>query len=475
MTDIFSASLRESLRVNGQEHLLRWASALDPAGQRMLAAQVESLDLPGVRQLFDEVRGSRSHSAAESPADRARRAQPPSRLIRLPRTSADSAEWKNAAEIGLKALAAGKVAAILVAGGQGTRLGFAQPKGMFPIGPVSGATLYQILAEQILARARRVAAPIPYFVMTSDATHTETCAFFKEHDYFGLNPRDVFFFQQGTMPAVDAATGRILLAEKGKLAVSPDGHGGMIRALAKAGLFAEMRRRGIEHLFYHQVDNPTVIACDPAFLGWHISRESEVSTKVIAKRAPEEKTGLLVEVDGKTGIIEYSDLPADVARLKDSTGRLLHWAGNTAIHVFDRKFLENIAASESALPYHSAHKKVSFVNDAGETVLPDESNAIKFEQFIFDVIPLAERPLVVEADRAREFNPVKNESGEDSPESARQAICTIHGEWLRRAGAQVPAGAAVEISPLAALEADDLRSNVRIGTPLSFPLFLPGK
>ncbi|MGE3314303.1 MAG: UTP--glucose-1-phosphate uridylyltransferase [Planctomycetaceae bacterium] len=475
MTDTHPAALRELLREHQQEHLLRWIDALGAQELAALSAEIASVDFPLIRRLFAETAGSGSSAREETPADRARRATPPARIIRLPRTPEERADREKAAVVGRDALKAGKVGVVLVAGGQGTRLGFDQPKGMFPIGPVSGATLYQILAEQVLARSRRAQVAIPYFVMTSDATHAETSAFFAEHDYFGLNRRDVFFFQQGTMPAVDANTGRVLLAEKSRIAASPDGHGGLIRALSRAGLFDEMRRRGIEYLYYHQVDNPTAIVCDPAFLGWHILWQSEVSTKVIAKRAPEEKTGLLMDVDGKTCIIEYSDLPDDVARMTDSSGGLLHWAGNTAIHVFDRAFLESIAGSDAALPYHSARKKVPHINDLGELVEPDAPNAIKFERFIFDVIPQATRPLVVEADRAREFNPVKNASGDDSPETSRKAICEIHGEWLRQSGANVPAGALVEISPLVALDAEDVGAQIRTGNPLSFPLHLPGK
>lgn len=475
MTDTHPAALRELLRANNQEHLLRWFDALDSQEQAALSAEISSVDFPLIRRLFTSIPGSGDPNKEESPADRARRATPPARIIRLPQTAEENADWSKAAAIGQDALKAGKLGVILVAGGQGTRLGFDQPKGMFPIGPVSGATLYQILAEQLLARSRQAQVAIPYFVMTSKATHAETAAFFAEHDYFGLNRRDVFFFQQGTMPAVDAATGRVLLAEKSRVAASPDGHGGLVKALAKAGLFDEMRRRGVEHLYYHQVDNPTAIVCDPAFLGWHILWQSEVSTKVIAKRAPEEKTGLLMDVDGKTCIIEYSDLPDDVARMTDESGGLIHWAGNTAMHVFDRAFLESIAGSDAALPYHSARKKVPYLDESGELVEPESLNAIKFERFIFDVIPQASRPLVVEADRSREFNPVKNASGDDSPETSRKALCAIHCEWLRRTGATVPEEALVEISPLVALDAEDLDTQIRTGNPLSFPLHLPGK
>jgi UDP-N-acetylglucosamine/UDP-N-acetylgalactosamine diphosphorylase len=408
----------------------------------------------------------------ERSASRAARALPPSRIVRRARSDAEHTAWHNAARRGRELLVSGRVGVVLVAGGHGTRLGFSQPKGLYPVGPVSGATLYQLLAEQLLARSRQSGVPIPYFVMTSDATHAATCAFFARHEYFGLDRRDVFFFQQENMPAVDARTGQILLAEKAKLSSSPDGHGGLLGAISKAGLFDEMRSRGIDFLYYHQVDNPTAIVCDPAFLGWHAAQQAEVSTKIVVKSSPEEKMGLVVDVDGKTCIIEYSDLPDEVARKTDESGKMVHWAGNTAIHVFNREFLERIVHDAGGLPYHAARKKVSFIDETGNLVVPTEPNAIKFERFIFDVLPRAERALVVEADRAREFNPVKNESGPDSPESARQALCEIHRQWLRQAGAIVDDDAPVEISPLVALEAADVTRHVASGTQFRGPVFL---
>ncbi len=331
-------------------------------------------------------------------------------------------------------LRAGKVGAILVAGGQGTRLGFDKPKGMYPIGALSHAPLFQILAQQLLARSRRAAAPIPYFIMTSDATHDETVAFFGEHKNFGLPAGDVFFFQQGNMPAVDAASGKLLVASDQTLSTSPDGHGGMLTALAKSGLLAEMNRRGIEYLHYHQVDNPTAIVCDPVFLGFHAELGCDMSVKVVAKRSAAERMGVAVDVDGVTQIIEYSDLPLDVARKTDAAGALLLWAGSTAIHVFTRAFLDRLVEHGDALPFHVAHKKVPYCDADGKLVNPERENAYKFERFIFDALPLAKRALVLETDRAREFNPVKNASGDDSPETARAALASLFHGWLRAAG-----------------------------------------
>ncbi len=308
--------------------------------------------------------------------------------------------------------------------------------------------------------------------MTSDATHDETVAFFAEHNNFGLPAGDVFFFQQGNMPAVDAESGKLLIAGDQTLSTSPDGHGGMLTALAKSGLLAEMNRRGIEYLHYHQVDNPTAIVCDPVFLGFHAELGCDMSVKVVAKRSAAERMGVAVDVDGVTQIIEYSDLPLDVARKTDAAGALLLWAGSTAIHVFTRAFLDRLVDHGDALPFHVAHKKVPYCNADGKLINPERENAYKFERFIFDALPLATRARVLETDRAREFNPVKNASGDDSPETARAALASLFHGWLRAAGAQIDDATPVEISPLFALDVEDVRAKVKPGTKFSEPTFL---
>ena len=451
--------LRTKLATFGQEQVLRWWDDLAQEQRRVFAQQLETLDL----DLLARLHNNRDANAGESPAERARRAVPPSQTVRLSDSAAALNERSAAARKGLELLAAGRVGAILVAGGQGTRLGFPHPKGMFPIGPVSGHSLFQIFAEQLLARSRQAGTAIPYFIMTSDATHDETVAFFDQQGYFGLNREDVFFFRQGNMPAVDAGSGGLLLCGKGEVCLSPDGHGGILKALHDAGLLDEMKRRGIEYLFYHQVDNPTAIVCEPTFLGLHALRESELTTKVVAKVAPEEKMGVVVEVDGRTQIIEYSDLPDDVAGKTDSSGGLLFWAGNTGIHVFSRSFLERLAGEADSLPFHVARKAVPHLNDAGELVTPEKPNAHKFERFIFDALPHARTALVVEGDRAHEFNPVKNAEGSDSPKTAREALRRLHAEWLRTAGQDLPEDATVEIGPLFALDDSQVRDRLKAG------------
>ncbi|HUQ68267.1 MAG TPA: UTP--glucose-1-phosphate uridylyltransferase, partial [Planctomycetaceae bacterium] len=228
-------------------------------------------------------------------------------------------------------------------------------------------------------------------------------------------------------------------------------------AMSKSGVLKKLADRGIETLYYHQVDNPTTPVCDPAFIGWHLMNEADVSTKVVAKVSGEERMGVAVSVDGTTRIIEYSDFPPEVAAETDAAGQLRFWAGNTAMHVFDRAFLERAAVDEKALPFHTARKAMPFWTPSQGDVTPSEPNAIKFERFIFDVLPWAERALIVEGNRADEFNPVKNRDGSDSPVTAKAALEALHRRWVRHAGGEIADDVPIEISPLAALTADDLQ------------------
>jgi UDP-N-acetylglucosamine/UDP-N-acetylgalactosamine diphosphorylase len=301
--------------------------------------------------------------------------------------------------------------------------------------------------------------------MTSQATHDDTVEYLESADYFGLPREDVRLFCQGQMPAVDLATGKLLLASKHELALSPDGHGGMLAALAASGGLDEFERRGIRHVFYCQVDNPLVSMCDPEFIGYHVLARSELSTQVIAKQDPLEKVGNVAMVDGRMTIIEYSDLPDDVARKQNADGSLYLWAGNTAIHVFDVGFLRRMSQTANALPFHRAKKKMPFIDEQGVLVEPEAPNALKFERFIFDLLPSAQRPLVMEVDARQTFAPVKNAPGEarDTPESVQAQMIALHTEWLAQAGMHVQPGVPVEISPLFALDAADLLSRQQQG------------
>jgi UDP-N-acetylglucosamine/UDP-N-acetylgalactosamine diphosphorylase len=456
--------LRDRLRRHGQEHVLSAWNRLSEAEQRELSAQLADLDLDTLSSLY----GKRDQSFP---------VPDPSKIEPVPVIPYDAADNAARRAEGEAALRRGEVAVLLVAGGQGSRLGFEQPKGMFPIGPVSRKTLFHIHSEKVQSRRHRHAAAIPYLVMTSPATHAETVAFFEEERWFGLAPEDVFFFMQGTMPALDLATGRLLLERPGKLFQSPDGHGGTLTALAKSGLLERLKQRGIKTIFYFQVDNPLVKIVDPTFLGHHLHHRSEASSKIIAKVDAKERMGVFTQIDGRCAIIEYSDLPTHLAEQTDASGRLRLWAGNPAIHLFDVAFLDRVTRGAGQIPFHIARKKVPHVDELGKPVQPAKENALKFERFIFDVLPLADRWLVVESRRAEEFAPVKNATGADSPSTAEQAISDLAAAWLQRADVRVPcwpngcAAVPLEVCPLFALDADEFARRVDRDTKIDGPRY----
>ncbi|QDU23250.1 UTP--glucose-1-phosphate uridylyltransferase [Urbifossiella limnaea] len=439
--------LRHRLAAHGQEHVLAGWDALAPADRGALVAQLAGIDLGELDALYR--RKDEPHAALP----------PRHRIAPVPLEAPATAE---AVARGEAALRAGAVAALLVAGGQGTRLGSDQPKGMYPVGPVSGATLFRIHAEKVLALSRRYGKPVPLLVMTSPATHAETEAYFRAERFFGLAEPDVVFFQQGTMPAVERATGRLILERPGKLFESPNGHGGTLTALAETGLLADLRTRGVEHVFYFQVDNPLVKVCDPGFVGRHLAAAAEVSSKVVLKEQPGEKVGILAAVDGRCGIIEYSDLPAEMAAEREADGRLRFRAGSPAIHLFSVPFLGRVTG-RGGLAYHLARKTVPTAGG--------EVEALKFELFVFDALPMAERWLTVETPRAEEFAPLKNATGPDSPETVRAALIALHAGWLEAAGVTTH-GHAVEVSPLLALDAAELRSKIPPGLAVTGPTHL---
>jgi UDP-N-acetylglucosamine/UDP-N-acetylgalactosamine diphosphorylase len=446
--------------------LLRFWDELDDRGQARLASQIGGVDFKLLGELF------RQSGPAKDWAAISRRAVPPAAI----RIADRQQQGADARRCGADAVRAGKVGILLVAGGQGSRLGFEHPKGLYPIGPVSGASLLQIHFEKALALARRHQAPVSIYLMTSPATHAEQAAFLAEHDRFGLPEDDVVLFCQGTMPAVDAATGRLLLAAKDSLFLSPDGHGGTVAALARGGALEHMRRRGVEHLFYLQVDNPLAPIGDVELIGSHLLTRSELTSMAVAKQTPRDKVGNFVSIDGRAQVIEYSDFPVDVADRRDAAGNLLFWAGSIAVHVLSVSFLERVLSRSDALPFHIARKKVPYVDEAGRLVQPRQANALKFERFIFDLLPLAENALVVEYPEREVFAPLKNAPGEerDTPEYVQQMMIELHSGWLRAAGTRVAEGAAVEIGPLWALDAEGVAARADRPAAVARPTYFAG-
>jgi UDP-N-acetylglucosamine/UDP-N-acetylgalactosamine diphosphorylase len=471
--------LLERLERHGQTHVLRWWRELNAPSRAHLAAEIAAIDFDRLDRLIAELvlRNPVAEAAAAATPDHVQ----PVHVVRLPQTDGERMLRLRSAGVGSDALAAGEVAVILVAGGSGTRLGFEGPKGTFPIGPVSSATLFQIHAEKIVALGKRFGRAIPLFIMTSPENHAATTAFFDQHDRFGLEKLQ--FFTQGQMPALARSTGKILLAGKDRIALSPDGHGGTITALAapsepgRPSCLDEMREQGVKTLFYFQVDNPLVRIAEPAFIGLHLEAGADISFKVVERLSPDEKLGAVVSVDGRPQVIEYSDLPPELASRRVPEGPLELWAGSIAVHVLDRSFIERLA-TEHQLPFHRAVKKVPYLGEDGLIKKPEEPNAVKLEQFIFDALPLASRWTVVETDRSGEFEPLKNAVGPDSPATVHQRMSDQFGNWLEQAGAVVPRRPdgsvpfGIEISPLFALDANELKSKIEPGMIIERPIFL---
>ncbi len=449
-------SALDVLRRHGQEHLLRFRGELTAEQQARFLGELAGID-------WATLAGWIKHyvlDLAEEPVPSG--IEPASYYPVAPRTAEEAAEYEAARERGRELLRAGRVAGFTVAGGQGTRLGYDAPKGTFPISPVKGKSLFELFAESILRAQRKYDTTIPWYILTSPTNDAATREFFEEHDTFGLDAANVSCFMQGTLPAI-GPDGKLLLADKGALALSPNGHGGSLLALRDSGALDDMASRGVDHVSYWQVDNPLVQPFDLLFLGLHDSLGSEMSCRSLTKTGPFEKLGNFCVVDGKLLIIEYSDMPDDLAQALDEEGRLRFRAGSPAIHILSREFVERLTAGGTLqLPLHRAHKKVSFVDAAGQAVTPAEPNAYKLEMFIFDALPLARQTLILEAVREENFGPVKNQHGVDSIDSCRALLSGRALKWLRDAGVPVAAAAAaagepiVELSPRRFLDPEDV-------------------
>ncbi len=451
-----AAHARQTLAECGQEHLLSFWEHLDESSRVKLIRQIERHDWSHIAELV------RSHVLNKPSVDLPRNIEPAPYYPHTP-TGERVGRYQQARALGEKLIRTGKVAAFTVAGGQGTRLGFDGPKGTYPATPIIGKPLFQVFAEFIIKTRRKYDTAVPWYIMTSPTNDAATRAFFDQHNHFGLNPDDVTFFPQGTMPSI-GFDGKVLLAAQDELATNPDGHGGSLRALHTSGALDDMARRGVEQISYFQVDNPNVRCVDPLFIGLHAMDGAQMSSKMIPKTGPFEKLGNFCLIDGRVTVIEYSDLPDALATQTEDDGSLRFRAGSIAIHVIACDFVRQLNAGKFALPFHRADKKVRHIDlDTGKLVEPHDANAVKLETFVFDALPLCQTSIVYETDRVEDFAPIKNATGVDSAASSKLLQTLRAGRWLEQAGVEIPfdreghVDAVIELSHLTAVEPDDLR------------------
>jgi UDP-N-acetylglucosamine/UDP-N-acetylgalactosamine diphosphorylase len=458
-TDRIFENIEKLLKKHNQSQLLIFWEQLNSAERQNLVAQIQELDLVKIDgwvvnfikefisvQINPGLVPARYYGSAPADAEQERK-------------------YCKAIALGRELISAGKVAALVVAGGQGTRLGFDGPKGDFPISPIKNKTLFQIFSETIKAVSEKYKTVCPWYIMTSPLNYAETQEIFRSNSYYGLKKSDVFIFQQGTMPNF-SFDGKILLADRSNIACSPDGHGGTLKALYKSGALDDMKKRGIEFLSYWQVDNPLVNIFDPLFIGLHALDEAEMSSKALIKAGPKEKVGNFCLVDGRVTVIEYSDFPDELAEKQNPDGSLVFQLGSIAIHIISVGFIEKLNAEGFSLPLHRAVKKILNVDQQGRCVEPAEPNGIKLETFIFDALLMASKSVILETKRSEEFAPVKNATGVDSVETARQIMTARAAGWLESAGVTLPRKSdgsldcIIEIAPGFALEKDDVKAKL---------------
>ena len=448
-----------TLRSHGQDHLLHGLDSLDDSE---LSAFIDQLMAVDYQEIDGLAKGIGVHGSDADSQGQPETLQPAPFVAR---NSTEALQYRSAGE---ELIRQGKVAAFTVAGGQGTRLGWKGPKGTFPATPITEKPLFQVFAEGITAAEKHYGTEIPWYVMTSPINDADTREFFSSNAWFGKSPDLVTLFPQGVMPAVDPK-GRMLLEAPGRLALSPDGHGGSLRALRRSGALADMQSRGVTTISYFQVDNPSVHVIDPVFLGLHAAApgsSAEMSSKMVPKLNHAEKVGVFCQAGEGICVIEYSDLDPKLATKVDDQGKLSYISGSIALHILGVDFVDRLTAEDSGiqLPFHRAHKKVPCWDpDSGVRIEPTEPNAVKFEMFVFDALAMASRSIVLETDRVEEFAPIKNAHGTDSADSSKALQIQRATRWIESAGGNVPRtaeggiDAVLEIQASTAVEALDLQ------------------
>lgn len=432
-----------------QEHLLRYFNELSDEKKESLLEQILSIDFDLIASLY---RKTTNHGMNENHQD----LQP---LIAYEWDDIESEDKRRLYDIGLEKIKEGKVAVVLLAGGQGTRLGCSGPKGTFDIGLPSHKSLFQLQCERLINISRKCGMYINWYIMTSHENHDETVQFFDDNKYFNYPKENITFFKQGMLPAIDC-NGKIFLQERGKVSMSPNGNGGCFLALKDKGILTEMKDKGIEWIFINGIDNALVKVADPYFLGFTVETGLSSGSKVVAKKCPDEKTGILCYQDGRPAIVEYSELPVELAQKKDGDGNLIYDNANIINHLLKLEVIEEFFNYE--IPFHVAHKKIPYININGDIEYPKEPNGYKFESFIFDIFSYISDMAALKVRREEEFAPVKNKEGEDSPFTSKNLVLDLHKKWLLNSGvdSRLIHGKTVEISPLTSYNGENIGNRV---------------
>lgn len=395
---------KNKLSGTGQEHLLRYYDELSGEQREFLLAQIDDLDLGFLKQIED---GSKEIEKGKIE---------PMGAVTKEEVEKNRIRFEN---VGIRALKQHKVGAVLLAGGQGTRLGFDKPKGMLNIGVDKELYLFEQLIRNIMQVRDKTGTWVPLFIMTSEKNNEETLAFFKEKNYFGYNKDYIFFFVQNMAPSV-SYDGKILMEDKDKISTSPNGNGGWFTSLVDAGLLGKLSEMGVEWLNVFSVDNVLQKIADPVFVGAVLENDCVCGAKVVAKAEPSERVGVLCLEDGKPSIVEYYEMTDEMIHSRDDEGKLLYNYGVILNYLFRVDILEQIMKKN--LPTHVVEKKIPYMNEHGEYVKPDEPNGYKFEKLVLDMIHMMDNCLSFEVEREREFAPIKNATGVDSLESARELM-----------------------------------------------------
>ena len=391
----------EKLKKYGQEHVLKYYAELPDEQRNTLIEQIDRTDFTVIGQAAET--GKRGTIA-------------PIKAMTIPEIDMGRERFER---IGMEAVKAGKLGAVLLAGGMGTRLGSDAPKGMYDIGISKPVYIFQRLIENLMKVVEKAGNYIQLFVMTSEKNHDATVGFFKEHDYFGYDKDYIAFFKQDMAPAADF-DGKVYMEAKDSIATSPNGNGGWFLSMKKSGLLELVEKRGIEWLNVFAVDNVLQSIADPVFAGAVLEGGYSVGSKVIRKVNPQEKVGVMCTEDGRPSIVEYIELTEDMLTQRDENGEYAYNFGVILNYLFRVDKLVNLL--ERKLPYHKSAKKIPYINEAGELVKPEEPNGYKYEQFILDMIQMLDSCLPFEVVRGKEFAPIKNKTGVDSVESARELL-----------------------------------------------------